>query len=73
MVIKPIKGVTTMFSNYDDVLTVAEVAEVLYVGRNTIYELLNSGTLVGFRIGRGWRIPKANLEAYILKKCNASH
>ena len=62
-----------MFSNYDDVLTVSDVAEILYVGRNTVYELLNSGALEGFRIGKTWRIPKVNLEKYIIEKCKSSH
>ncbi len=60
-----------MFSNYDDVLTVSDVAEILYVGRNTVYELLNSGSLEGFRIGKTWRIPKVNLEKYIIDKCKS--
>ena len=59
-----------MFSNYDDVLTVTDVAELLYVGRNTVYELLNSGLLKGFRIGKSWRIPKTYLEDYIIRKCS---
>lgn len=61
-----------MFSNYDDVLTVSDVAEILYVGRNTVYDLLNSGALEGFRIGKTWRIPKVNLERYIIEKCKSS-
>lgn len=58
-----------MFEKYDDVLTVTDVAEILFVGRNTIYDLLNTGCPKGFRIGRSWRVPKSNLEEYILGKC----
>lgn len=47
-----------MFEKYDDVLTVTDVAEILFVGRNTVYDLLNSGHLKGFRIGKSWRVPK---------------
>ena len=57
-----------MFSNYDDVLTVSDVAEILYVGRNTVYELLNSGELKGFRIGKTWRITKESLVSFISKR-----
>lgn len=60
-----------MFSNYDEVLTVTDVAEILFIGRNTVYELLNEGDLRGFRIGKTWRIPKASLEDYIVKKCSS--
>lgn len=65
------KGAIFMFSNYDDILTVSDVSEILYVGKNTVYELLNSGTLEGFRIKKTWRIPKVNLEKYIISKCKS--
>ena len=58
-----------MFSEYNDVLSVGDVADMLSIGRNRVYELLNSGLLKGFRIGRSWRIPKKNLELYILQRC----
>ena len=57
-----------MFDNYDDILTVAEVMELLYVGKNTVYRLLQDGALKGFRIGKTWRIPKFCLEEYIISK-----
>ena len=59
-----------MFSSYNDILTVHEVAEILMIGRNHVYSLLRSGELLGFRVGKNtWRIPKKNLEVYILQKC----
>lgn len=61
-----------MFEKYDDVLTVTDVAEILFVGRNTIYDLLNTRQLQGFRIGRSWRILKTSLEEYILVRGKAS-
>ena len=57
-----------MFDNYDDILTVAEVMELLYIGKNTVYRLLQEGELRGFRIGKTWRIPKSRLEEYIISK-----
>ena len=57
-----------MFSNYDDVLTVSDVAEILYVGRNTVYELLNSEELKGFRIGKTWRVTKESLVSFISER-----
>lgn len=59
-----------MFSSYGDILTVNEVAEILLIGRNHVYAMLRSGELTGFRMGKNtWRIPKKNLEVYILQKC----
>ena len=48
------------------VLSVADVAEYLCVGKNRVYELLNTGKLKGFRIGVAWKISQVALEAYIL-------
>lgn len=50
------------------VLTPAEVMDILGVGKNTMYRLLNSGELQGIRIGRSWRITNDALEEYLLMK-----
>lgn len=55
-----------MLQNYDDLLTVDEVTEVLKIGHNTLYDLLNQGKLKGFRCGRVWKIPKLAIEQFIL-------
>ena len=46
------------------VLTAAEVMDILGVGKNTIYRLLNTKKLCGVRIGRSWRITKEALENF---------
>lgn len=46
------------------VLTAAEVMDILGVGKNTIYWLLNTKKLRGVRIGRSWRITKEALENF---------
>lgn len=48
------------------VLTPAEVMDVLGIGKNTMYDILNSGQLAGFRVGRNWRISADALEAFML-------
>ena len=48
------------------VLSVSEVAEYLGVGKNRVYELLNDGSLKGFRMGATWKISRMGLENYIL-------
>ncbi len=40
-----------MFQEYQDVLKVEEVAEMLVMGRNGVYELLLGGKLKGYRNG----------------------
>ena len=67
------KEAIPMFETIDEILTVNDVAEILYVGRNTIYDLLNSGQLKGFRIGsKSWRIPRQCLNEYILEKSGST-
>ncbi len=48
------------------VLTAAEVMDILGVGKNTVYRLLNSGRLRGVRVGRSWRISMDSLNEFIL-------
>ena len=48
------------------VLSVSEVAEYLGVGKNRIYEVLNTGKLKGFRMGSTWKISRIALENDIL-------
>ena len=33
-------GVVEMLNDYPDILTVAEIAETLYIGKNRVYELI---------------------------------
>lgn len=57
-----------MLNQYQDIMTVWEVAEALYIGKNRVYELLESGALKGFRIGKIWKIPKLSVEQFILSQ-----
>jgi excisionase family DNA binding protein len=54
-----------MLEDYPDILTVEEACEVLRVGYNAMYELLNSGKVKAYRNGRVWRIPKTSLLEFI--------
>ncbi len=53
---------------FEEILTVEDVMELLYVGKNTVYSLLQSGQLKGFRLGRSWRIPRESLTKFIMEK-----
>ena len=57
-----------MLNDYSDILTVAEIAETLYIGKYRVYELLENGSIKGFRIGRVWKVPKEALREYILSQ-----
>lgn len=56
-----------MLDGFDDILTVEEACEALKLGYNSVYQLLNSGALKGYRYGRVWRIPKLAIREFILE------
>lgn len=56
-----------MFNNVDEILNVEEACELMKIGKNTIYELLQTGQLKGYKCGRIWRISKEALTQYVLK------
>ena len=51
--------------SFPALLTPLEVMDILGVGKNTVYRLLNSGELPAVRIGRSWKIPETSLRAFI--------
>jgi excisionase family DNA binding protein len=54
-----------MFEEYLDVLDVETVCEMLRVGHNTVYRLLNTGKLKGMRFGRIWKISKQSVIDFV--------
>lgn len=61
-----------MFENPYDILSPEEAMEELRIGKNSIYELLNSGKLKGFKVGRNWKIPRKSIDNYIDKNIKES-
>ena len=57
-----------MFDLYPDILTVEQLCEIFQIGKNTAYELLNSGQLKAIKLGNVWKIPKQNLIDFIIVK-----
>ena len=46
----------------NEYLTPLEVMELLAIGKNTFYKLVQSGQLPAFRLGRQWRVRRADLD-----------
>ena len=58
----------SMITNTDDlplVLTVSEVSKILGVGKNTAYDLIRSGAVKSFRVGRQIRVSKSAFLDYL--------
>lgn len=54
-----------MLEQYEDVLTVRELQEILNIGRNSAYALMQSGAIPSFQIGKKWRVPKDAILHYL--------
>ena len=50
---------------YESLITPEELSEILAVGKNTAYRLLNEWKISAFRIGRIWKIPRKAVCDYI--------
>ena len=61
-----------MLNEYPEILTTEEACEVLRVGYNALYDLLQSGKLKAYRNGRLWRIPKKSIIEYVIEQSKLS-
>jgi len=52
----------------EPLLDVKSAAEILKVHPNTVVRMLRAGRLPGLRLGRFWRIPSADLEAWLAQQ-----
>jgi excisionase family DNA binding protein len=48
-----------------DVLTIAQAADYLQFHREKVYRLVREGKLPAARIGKDWRIKRADIEALL--------
>lgn len=58
----------TKYRSYTElplVLTVEDLMPVLLIGRNAAYELVRSGAIESFRIGKQIRITKESVKKYL--------
>jgi len=54
-----------------DVLTPQEVAEYLQLAPETIYRYIRQGKLVASKLGRQYRVPKENVDLFLLATSTA--
>lgn len=50
---------------YPDVLTFKQVQEILHVGKNLLLDLLDTGEIPAFKVGKLWRVYKKSLILYM--------
>jgi excisionase family DNA binding protein len=49
-------------TSFPEIMTPGQAAEYLQVSRETVYRYIRQGKLVASRLGRGYRVPKRNLD-----------
>ena len=47
------------------VMEIDGLCEILGIGKNTAYQLLNDQEIDAFKVGTVWKIPKKSVEEYI--------
>ncbi len=52
---------------FKEIYTVSEVAYLMRCSPKVIYEALANGTLDGYKVGRGWRIPGDSVREFVTR------
>lgn len=61
-----------MFNDYQDIITVDELCEMLCIGKNSAYTLLTTRQIKAFKHNRVWKIPKLAVAEYVFKSSGIS-
>lgn len=59
-----------MFTDYPDIVNVAQVQAMLGISRHLAYALIGDGDIPGMKIGNAYRVPKINVIRYALSAGN---
>ena len=62
------KEIAHTLKDYPTALTVDEAAEILRVSTKTIYKLIDEKALPAVKVGRAFRIAKADIISYLRRK-----
>jgi excisionase family DNA binding protein len=54
----------------DEILTVQEVADYFKVSRSTVWRWCKEGKISAFKVGRGWRLRRTEMEKLIEENCD---
>ncbi len=55
-----------MMEEMKEVMTPEQVAEYLQLNKDTVYRYIREGKLAASRLGRNYRITKANVDVFLL-------
>ena len=57
-----------MFTDYKDIVTVAQLAEMVGIGITLAYRLVRQKTIKSIKVGREYKIPKQFVINYLVKE-----
>ena len=57
-----------MFNEYDDILSIEDLADILHIGTTHAYKLLKSKKIHAYTEGKAWKIPKSSVIKYVLQQ-----
>ena len=60
-----------MLNEYDDILNVEDVMEILNIGKNSAYELFRTKAIKCFQLKGKWKIPRQSLIEFIEERRQA--
>ena len=55
--------------NQNDLLSIEQLCERLFISPTTAYKLLQTGEIKAFKLGT-WKIPESSVQDYIQKMCS---
>ena len=55
-----------MFTDYPDVVGIPDLMKMLSVGRHAAYQLVDSGAVRSFKVGRNIKIPNVNIIEFLI-------
>ncbi len=57
-----------MFTSYPDVVNTKQLKDMLGIGNTLAYRLVKQNIIKSIKVGREYKIPKANVIAYLTKQ-----
>lgn len=54
-----------MFTEYDEILSIEDVMEILHIGKNSVYSLLKSNEIRNIKVGKRYIVPKQSVINFI--------
>ena len=58
--------------DYTELLTVDEFCDMLRVSHNVGYQIVASGKIKCFKVGRIWKIPRESINDYIISQSQSA-